>query len=228
MPVPPESLLISSSECATPEEAQTAQLHTNKRALVYMDDQQKRCSQTNRGIKAGELILRHIGEDLNRVGLQDTPKRFAKALDEICSGYHKTLSEIIGNGIFPSEGPGLIAVKNIEFFSMCEHHMLPFWGHVSVAYYPDKKILGLSKVARVVELFARRLQVQERLTQEIASAVGQAVGSRAVGVRVKAAHTCMMMRGVEKQASETVTEAFENVQNLSPFERDRLLQSLGT
>ena len=98
---------------------------------------------------------------------------------------------------------------------------------MSVAYYPDKKILGLSKVARVVELFARRLQVQERLTQEVSMAVMHAIGARAVGVRVKAAHTCMMMRGIQKQASETVTEAFENVESLNSFERDRLLQALG-
>lgn len=105
--------------------------------------------------------------------------------------------------------------------------MLPFWGHVSVAYYPDQKILGLSKVARIVELFSRRLQVQERLTREVAEAMMKAISPKAVGVRIKAAHTCMMMRGVEKQASETVTEFFEKVDGLSSLERERLLHSLG-
>ncbi len=179
------------------------------------------------GEMAASLVIRQIGEDPSREGLQQTPQRFAKAIEEICSGYRKSLSEVIGGGIFAAEGKGVVAVTSIEFFTLCEHHMLPFWGHASVAYYPDRQILGLSKVARIVELYARRLQVQERLTREIALGMSKAVSPRAVGVRIKAAHACMMMRGVEKQASETVTEYFEKVENLSPFERDRLVQALG-
>lgn len=180
----------------------------------------------NLGETAAQLILRQVGEDEKREGLVETPRRFAKALGEICSGYRKTLAEVIGQGVFKAEGNGLVAVQNVEFFSLCEHHMLPFWGQVSVAYYPDRQILGLSKVARVVELFARRLQVQERLTREVATGIAEAVSPRAVGVRIKAAHTCMMMRGVQKQKSETVSEYFHKLESLSESERVRLFKSL--
>ena len=178
------------------------------------------------GRLAAQLILRKIGEDESREGLRETPQRFSKAIAEICSGYQKSLAEVVGAGIFSAEGNGLVAVKKIEFFSLCEHHMLPFWGHVSVAYYPDKSILGLSKVARVVELFARRLQVQERLTRDIALAIMESLIPRAVGVRIEAAHTCMMMRGVQKQQSTTVTEYFEKTETLSDLEKSRLLEAL--
>ena len=179
------------------------------------------------GEVAGRLILRQVGENASREGLLRTPQRFAKALREICSGYTKTVAEVVGEGVFDAEGGGLVSVKDIEFFSLCEHHMLPFWGKASVAYLPDKKIMGLSKVARVVDLFARRLQVQERLTREVAVGLFEAVHPKAVAVRVKAAHTCIMMRGVQKQSSETVTEYFINLENLPPLERERILVSLG-
>ncbi|MCB0418696.1 MAG: GTP cyclohydrolase I FolE [Bdellovibrionaceae bacterium] len=178
------------------------------------------------GQAAARLVFHQIGEDPEREGLRQTPERFAKAINDICSGYTKTLAEVVGKGIFKAEGQGLVAVKRIEFFSLCEHHMLPFWGHVSVAYYPNEKILGLSKVARIVELFARRLQVQERLTREVADAMAEAVLPKAVGVRIQAAHTCMMMRGVQKQASETVTEYFSQMETLSALERERLVCAL--
>lgn len=179
------------------------------------------------GEMAARLILRDLGEDENREGLIRTPQRFAKALREICGGYEKTLPEVIGEGVFEAEGGGLVTVRKIEFFSLCEHHLLPFWGEVSVAYYPSHQILGLSKVARLVELYARRLQVQERLTRDIAKGMSTAVSPRAVGVRIQAAHTCMMMRGVQKQASETVTEFFENLDALTALESERLVHSLG-
>ena len=178
------------------------------------------------GEMAAKLILDQVGEDPTREGLLDTPRRFAKALKEICSGYTKTLDDVVGNGVFSAEGQGLVCVDHIEFFSLCEHHMLPFSGHASVAYYPDEKILGLSKVARIVELFSRRLQVQERLTRQVAEAIVESVAPRAVAVRIRAAHTCMMMRGVQKQQSETVTEFFEKIESLSPFERERLLEAV--
>lgn len=178
------------------------------------------------GKLAAEFILKHIGENPKREGLIGTPQRFSKALLELCSGYKKTLEEVVGSGVFAAEGSGLVAVKKIEFFSLCEHHLLPFWGHASVAYYPDKSILGLSKIARIVDLYARRLQVQERLTSEIATAIKQACSARAVAVRIEAAHTCMMMRGIQKQNSLTTTEHFENVETLSSIERERLFQAL--
>ncbi len=195
--------------------------------ITPTDSQKLGSSPLDLGELAASLILRQVGEDATREGLIRTPQRFAKALKEICSGYTKTLPEVVGEGVFAAEGSGLVAVQNVEFFSLCEHHMLPFWGKVSVAYFPDKKILGLSKVARIVDLFAKRLQVQERLTNEVALGLAEAISPRAVAVRVKAAHTCMMMRGVQKQASETVTEYFVNLENLSPLERERILVSLG-
>jgi GTP cyclohydrolase I len=178
------------------------------------------------GKLAAEFILKHIGENPKREGLVGTPQRFSKALLELCSGYKKTLEEVVGSGIFAAEGSGLVAVKRIEFFSLCEHHLLPFWGHASVAYYPGKSILGLSKIARIVDLYARRLQVQERLTREIAVGIAQACSARAVAVHIEAAHTCMMMRGIQKQNSLTTTEHFENVETLSSIERERLFQTL--
>jgi len=176
--------------------------------------------------KAAELILRSVGEDITREGLQRTPQRFAKAMRELCSGYSMTLKEAIGEGAFAGEGKGLVSVKNIEFYSMCEHHMLPFMGKVSVAYYPEKKILGLSKIPRIVDMFARRFQVQERLTRQIAEAIGDSITPRAVGVQMTGTHMCMMMRGVEKQASETTTEFFIGLENLTELEKTRLSESL--
>lgn len=181
---------------------------------------------TDPGRMAAQLILKHIGENPQREGLLDTPARFSKALQEICSGYNKTLGEVVGSGVFSSEGTGLVAVRDVEFFSLCEHHVLPFWGRASVAYYPNATILGLSKVARIVELFARRLQVQERLTKEIATSIVEVLSPRAVGVRIEAAHTCMMMRGIQKQSSQTMTEFFHRTETLSAHERERLVQSL--
>lgn len=176
--------------------------------------------------KAAELILKSVGEDITREGLQRTPQRFAKAMRELCSGYQMKLKDAVGEGVFASEGKGLVSVKNIEFYSMCEHHMLPFLGKVSVAYYPGKKILGLSKIPRIVDMFARRFQVQERLTQQIAEAVGDSISPRAVGVKMTASHMCMMMRGVEKQASETTTEFFLGLEGLTDHEKNRLSESL--
>jgi GTP cyclohydrolase I len=175
---------------------------------------------------AAELILTAVGEDLEREGLERTPARFAKALREICSGYAMTLKEAVGEGAFAAEGKGLVAVKDVEFFSMCEHHMLPFYGKVSVAYYPNAKILGLSKIPRIVDMFARRFQVQERLTRQIGEGIREAIAPRAVVVTVTGSHMCMMMRGVEKQASETTTEFSLGVETLTETEKSRLYHSL--
>jgi len=175
---------------------------------------------------AGTLILRAAGEDLDREGIQRTPARFAKAMDHLTSGYNQTVEEVVGEGVFEAEGPGLVSVRNVEFYSLCEHHMLPFWGTVSVAYYPNKKIVGLSKIPRIIDLFSRRFQVQERLTREVAQALVSVVEPRAVAVRVKACHLCMMMRGVEKQNSDTVTEFAVGLESLTEHESQRLWNSL--
>jgi GTP cyclohydrolase I len=173
-----------------------------------------------------QSLLRQIGEDPGRDGLIDTPKRFEKALKELTSGYSLSPSLAVGDGIFPAEGQGLVAVREIEFFSLCEHHMLPFWGHVSIAYLPGQKILGLSKLARVVEVFARRLQVQERLTREIAVAISELVDARGVVVMAQAQHMCMMMRGVRKNDSATLTEFSVGLDGITSEERDRLWKSI--
>jgi GTP cyclohydrolase I len=175
---------------------------------------------------AAELILRSAGEDLTREGLLRTPQRFSKAMRELCSGYGLSLADAVGEGVFDAEGKGLVSVKCVEFYSLCEHHMLPFFGSASVAYYPGTKILGLSKVPRIVDLFSRRFQVQERLTREIAEAIQESISPRAVVVRMTGTHLCMVMRGVKKQDSETTTEFVLGLENLSELEKSRLFGSL--
>lgn len=175
---------------------------------------------------AGRLILESAQENLEREGIQKTPARFAKAMSDLTSGYLMTPAQAVGQGIFPAESKGLVSVKNVEFYSLCEHHLLPFWGKASVAYYPNQKILGLSKIPRIIDVFAKRFQVQERLTQQIGEAIVELVDARAVSVKVDACHLCMMMRGVEKQNSNTVTEAHFRLENLTETEKSRLWESL--
>jgi len=151
--------------------------------------------------------LRRLGEDPERHSLQGTPERVEKTMLGLMSGYRSTVQDAIGHGVFEEDHDNMVLVKDIELYSMCEHHMLPFFGKVHVAYIPNGRLLGLSKVPRLVEVFARRLQVQERLTDEIADAVQQAVEPDGVGVVIEAYHLCMMMRGVEKQNSKTITSA---------------------
>jgi GTP cyclohydrolase I len=151
--------------------------------------------------------LRRLGEDPDRDGLKDTPRRMAEALANLTRGYRTTAAEAIGTGVFEEEHDNMVLVKDIELYSMCEHHMLPFIGKAHVAYIPNGRLLGLSKVPRVVEVFARRLQVQERLTDQIADAIQELLEPDGVGVVVEAYHLCMMMRGVEKQNSKTITSA---------------------
>jgi len=146
-------------------------------------------------------IIEAIGEDPNRQGLKDTPKRAAKAVEFLTQGYNQSLDEIVNNALFPSDNEEMILVKNIELYSLCEHHLLPFIGKCHVAYLPKGKIIGLSKIARIVDLHARRLQVQENLTKEIAQTLYQVTSAAGVGVIIEAQHLCMMMRGVEKQNS---------------------------
>lgn len=152
-------------------------------------------------------IITQIGEDITRPGLQDTPLRAAKAFTYLTKGYGQSLEEVVNGALFPSDASEMIIVKDIELFSMCEHHLLPFIGKVHVGYIPSGKVLGLSKVARIVDMFARRLQIQEQLTHEIAMTIQEVTGAVGVGVIIEAKHLCMMMRGVEKQNSVMKTSA---------------------
>ena len=152
--------------------------------------------------------LELLGEDPGREGLRSTPARVARSMAWLTSGYHTTVEDVVGTGIFRSEGHrNMVMVRDIELYSMCEHHMLPFFGKAHVAYIPDGCIVGLSKIPRIVEVFARRLQVQERLTEQIATALDEVLSPTGVGVVIEAFHLCMMMRGVEKQNSRTITSA---------------------
>ena len=157
-----------------------------------------------------ELIMR-LGEDPARDGLVKTPERAAKAMSFLTKGYQEDPEEILRGALFDVDYDEMVIVRDIEVFSLCEHHMLPFFGKVHVAYIPKGKVIGLSKIARLVEVFARRLQVQERLTRQIADAIQDAIEPQGVGVVMEARHLCMMMRGVEKQHSSTVTSAMLGV-----------------
>ncbi len=150
-------------------------------------------------------LLGRLGEDVGREGLLKTPDRVARSLGFLTSGYELKLADVLNDALFGSEGAELVMVKDLEFYSLCEHHLLPFFGRVHVAYQPDRTILGLSKFGRVVDMFARRLQVQERLTAEIADALGRALEPKGVMVVAEASHLCMMMRGVQKQGATTRT-----------------------
>ena len=156
-------------------------------------------------------IIEEIGEDINREGLIDTPKRAADALKFMTQGYHQSLEVILNGALFKSESEEMIIVEDIEFFSLCEHHMLPFSGVCHVAYLPKGVIIGLSKIPRIVNMYSRRLQVQERLTQQIADAVLSVTEASGVGVIMEAKHLCMMMRGVEKQAPVMSTSVMMGV-----------------
>lgn len=158
-------------------------------------------------------ILESIGEDINREGLLKTPKRVAKAFEHICGGYFKDPKEVLNEAMFESTNNEMVVVRNIEFYSMCEHHILPFFGRVSVAYIPDKKVVGLSKIPRLVDVFARRLQIQEQLTEQIADAMMETVAPKGVGVLIHARHMCMEMRGVETKHSYTSSSALRGVFN---------------
>ena len=152
-------------------------------------------------------IIKLIGEDPNREGLRKTPERYEKALKFLTGGYHQNAENILNGATFSVSYDEMVVVKDIEFFSLCEHHLLPFFGKCHVAYLPNKRVIGLSKVARLVNMFARRLQIQERLTSQIAAAIQEKISPEGVGVIVEARHLCMQMRGVEKQHGQAVTSA---------------------
>ena len=157
-----------------------------------------------------ELLVR-IGEDPTRDGLVRTPERMEKSMAFLTRGYTMDVTEVLHNALFDVDYDEMVIVKDIEFFSQCEHHLLPFFGKAHIAYVPNGKVIGLSKIPRLVDVFARRLQVQERLTQQIAEAIEEAIGPQGVGVVIEAQHLCMMMRGVEKQSSATVTSSLRGV-----------------
>jgi GTP cyclohydrolase I len=152
-------------------------------------------------------LLVELGEDVEREGLVKTPDRVAKALSFLTYGYRANVQEVINQALFTETSGGMIIVKDIELYSLCEHHMLPFYGRCHIGYIPDGKVFGVSKLARLVDVFARRLQLQERLTEQISQVVMKEVGAKGVGVMVEARHLCMMMRGVEKQNSTMVTSS---------------------
>jgi GTP cyclohydrolase IA len=156
-------------------------------------------------------MLRALGEDPSRDGLVRTPERVEKSMRWLTRGYGLSVEDAIGDAIFEEDHHNMVLVKDIEMYSLCEHHLLPFYGKVHVAYIPDGRIVGLSKLPRVVEIFARRLQVQERLTEQVAQALMDVLAQQGVGVVIEAAHLCMMMRGVEKQNSRTITSAMKGV-----------------
>ena len=168
--------------------------------------------------------LELIGEDPEREGLLKTPQRVANSMTFLTEGYSSSAEEVVGKGIFKEEHDNMIMVRDIELYSLCEHHMLPFFGKAHVAYIPNGKIVGLSKIPRIVDVYARRLQVQERLTEQIADGLCRVVNPSGVGVVIEAFHLCMMMRGVQKQNSKTITSALRGAFREDPKTRDEFLR----
>ena len=173
-------------------------------------------------------MVSHLGEDPRRAGLLQTPKRFAKAMRFLTSGYELDLDAVVGDGVFPAEGEGLVLVRDVEFYSLCEHHLLPFFGRVHVAYLPGSRIIGLSKVPRIVELFARRFQVQERITAQVADALVEVLDPQGVVVIAEAQHLCMAMRGVQKQHAATSTRALRGIYAQDALARQEVVSLLKT
>jgi GTP cyclohydrolase I len=172
-------------------------------------------------------IIRLLGEDVTREGLQRTPERAAKAFHFLTRGYRQSVDDLIGEAVFTSDTDEMVIVRNIEMYSLCEHHMLPFIGKCHVAYLPDGRVLGLSKIARLVDFYARRLQIQEVLTKQVAESVHAAIGGKGVGVVIEAQHMCMMMRGVEKQNSVMTTSCMLGSFRDQPQTRNEFLRLIG-
>ena len=172
-------------------------------------------------------LLKEIGEDPEREGLQKTPHRVAKSWTTFAKGYKQTPEEVVGDAIFNEQCDEVIAVKDIDFFSLCEHHLLPFKGVAHVGYLPEKKIIGLSKIPRIVDIYARRLQVQERLTQQVADALQDVLNPKGVAVVIEAEHLCMQMRGVEKKSSFMITSAVRGAFRENNKTREEFLSIIG-
>ncbi len=173
-------------------------------------------------------ILRHIGEDPEREGLLQTPGRVRRAYEYLTRGYQMDLKEVLNGAMFTEKYDEMVIVKNIDFFSLCEHHLLPFFGRCHVAYIPNGKIVGLSKIPRIVEMFSRRLQVQERLTNQIADTLSEVLDPQGVAVVMEAQHLCMMMRGVEKQNAVVTTSAMRGVFKTQRATRDEFVELIQT
>lgn len=172
-------------------------------------------------------VITGLGEDVNREGLLDTPKRAAKAMQFLTSGYEQSLEDIVNNAVFASDNDEMVVISDIEMYSMCEHHMLPFIGKVHIGYLPNGNVLGLSKFARITDMFARRLQIQENLTKQIAEAVQEVTGARGVAVVIEARHMCMMMRGVQKQNSSMSTSVMMGSFREQQATRSEFLRLIG-
>jgi len=173
-------------------------------------------------------IITLVGEDTDREGLRKTPERFEKALKFLTSGYHQNLDTVLNGATFSVNYDQMVVVKDIEFFSLCEHHLLPFFGKAHVAYLPGRRVLGLSKIARLVNMFARRLQIQERMTRQIADAICEKISPEGVGVIIEARHLCMQMRGVEKQHGQAMTSAMLGSFRENKQTRDEFLSLIRT
>lgn len=173
-------------------------------------------------------LIKQVGEDPDRDGLADTPRRVSKAFRELTRGYQQDPHEVLRSALFDVSYDEMVIVKDIEVFSLCEHHLLPFFGKIHIAYIPNKKVIGLSKTARLVDIFARRFQIQERLTQQVADTIQEAIKPAGVGVVCEAQHLCMMMRGVEKQHSSTITSAMLGEFRTNHQTREEFLSLIST
>jgi GTP cyclohydrolase IA len=194
-----------------------------KKSLPLPSTETKR-SKIEKNIRS---TLELLGENPKREGLLDTPKRYTKAMEFLTSGYEKDIDQIVGDALFKENSSEIVIVRDIELFSLCEHHLLPFYGKAHVAYIPNGRIIGLSKIPRIIDAFSRRLQVQERLTTQIADEMVRILNPLGVAVILEASHLCMMMRGVEKQNSYTITSSMRGVFREDPMTRNELMDLLG-
>ncbi len=199
-------------------------------ALARLSDGERTPRELRSPAQLSRLILAQLellGEDPSREGLVKTPQRVAHSLLQLTEGYELDLHQVVNGAVFSAEGADLVVVRDIEFYSLCEHHLLPFYGRVHVAYLPDRKVIGLSKIPRIVDMYARRLQLQERFTAQVADALMEAVEPQGVAVVATALHFCMMMRGVEKQHAKTTTSAFRGLFRTDQALREEVLRTLG-
>lgn len=176
---------------------------------------------------AVRTILTAIGEDPEREGLKATPERVQRMYIELCSGYQMDLEAVVHGAVFNEDCSSMVLVRNISFYSLCEHHMLPFFGKIHVAYYPDGKIIGLSKIPRIVEMYARRLQVQERLTEQVCDAVEEILHPKGIAVLTQGIHMCSVMRGVKKESAELITSRFTGIFREQPELKDEFYRQIG-